>query len=235
MGYLFSRFFAEKRRRQAEQKYERQLREVQDAALRSQMNPHFLFNSLNSIRYFIVTNDNDKAADYLTKFSRLIRMILENSKKKLVPLSEELHLLDLYIKMEQIRFENKFDYKVNVSEDVDSQQVMIPPMLIQPYIENAIIHGINPKEGRGKIELKLRLENPFLIILIEDDGIGRERSYQLKKESVLKKKSLGLSITKSRLDLADTTNHKADLKIIDVQDEMKKGIGTRVIIRLPIS
>jgi len=233
-GYMFSKFFADKRRQQAEKKYERQLREVQDAALRSQMNPHFLFNSLNSIRYFIVINDNDKAADYLTKFSRLIRMILENSKKKTVPLSEELHLLDLYIKMEQIRFENKFDYKVDAVKVIDSQQVMIPPMLIQPYIENAIIHGINPKEGRGKIELKLKLESPFLTIQIEDNGIGRERSMKLKKESVLKKKSLGLSITKSRLDLADTSNHKADLKIIDLYNEEKKGVGTKVIIRIPM-
>jgi len=189
---------------------------------------------LNSIRYFIVINDNDKAADYLTKFSRLIRMILENSKKKTVPLSEELHLLDLYIKMEQIRFENKFDYKVDAAKVIDSQQVMIPPMLIQPYIENAIIHGINPKEGRGKIELKLKLESPFLTIQIEDNGIGRERSMKLKKESVLKKKSLGLSITKSRLDLADTSNHKADLKIIDLYNEEKKGVGTKVIIRIPM-
>lgn len=234
LGFLYYRHLAQKKRRKAAKKYETQLREIQDAALRSQMNPHFLFNSLNSIRYFIVTNDNDKAAGYLTKFSRLIRMILENSKKKLVSLGEEIQLLELYVKMEQIRFENKFDYEVNLAADINKNEVMLPPMLIQPYIENAIIHGINPKDDRGKIILNFKLDAPFLVIEIEDDGIGRMQSMQHKKESVFKKKSLGLSITKARLDLADTRKHKADLKIIDMVDEQKIGIGTKVIIRLPV-
>lgn len=234
VGFLYYRFSSQKKRQKAVEKYETQLREVQDAALRSQMNPHFLFNSLNSIRYFIVTNDNEKAAGYLTKFSRLIRMILENSKKKLVALTEEIHLLELYVKMENIRFENKFDYEVNVHSNLNINDLMIPPMLIQPYIENAIIHGINPKDGKGKIILNFKLDAPYLVIEIEDDGIGRKRSMQHKQESVFKKKSLGLSITKARLDLADTPEHKADLKILDLYDEQENGIGTKIIIRLPV-
>ncbi len=234
LGFLYYRHLTKKREQEAVEKYETQLREVQEAALRSQMNPHFLFNSLNSIRYFIVTNDNEIAANYLTKFSRLIRMILENSNKKLVSLAEEIQLLKLYVEMEQIRFENKFDYEVNITENINKKELMIPPMLLQPYIENAILHGINPKEGKGKITLNFKAASPFLIIEIEDDGIGRQQSLQNKKDSVFKKKSLGLSITKARLDLADTPKHKADLTIIDLVDEAGNGRGTKVIIRLPI-
>ena len=233
-GFLYYRHLSRKKILKAEEKYEAQLREVQDAALRSQMNPHFLFNSLNSIRYFIVTNDNEIAANYLTQFSRLIRMILENSNKKLVTLAEEIQLLDLYVKMEQIRFENKFDYEIKLADDIDKDGLMIPPMLIQPYLENAIIHGINPKEGRGKITLSFKIAPPFLVIEIEDDGIGRKQSLQHKKDSVFKKTSLGLSITKARLDLVDTPKHKADLKIEDLLDEEKRASGTKVIIKLPL-
>ncbi|MEM7101980.1 MAG: histidine kinase [Bacteroidota bacterium] len=234
LGFLIFRYRIIQRQKQAQQTFETQLREVQDAALRSQMNPHFLFNCLNSIRYFIVTNDNKKAADYLTKFSRLIRMILEHSKKKLVSLDSELQLLELYIKMEMIRFENKFDFEVEMSSTVKAAKVMIPPMIMQPYIENAILHGINPKDSRGKIMLSIKKQAPYLAIEIEDDGIGRIQSKALKDQSVLKKKSLGMNITKARLDLADTASHKADIKIVDKYNEQGDASGTKVIIRLPV-
>jgi len=234
LSFFLYRHFSKKRRLQAIQKYETQLREVQDAALRSQMNPHFLFNSLNSIRYFIVANDNDKAAGYLTKFSRLIRMILENSKKKTVLLADEIHLLDLYVNMEQIRFEDKFDYEVVLAPDLDIHKKMIPPMLIQPYIENAIIHGINPKEGRGKITLEISQKDQYLLLQIIDNGIGREKSRALKKQSLLKKESLGMSITKTRLDLA-SSKEKAKVEIIDLKNDLKEAMGTEIQIWLPYS
>ena len=234
LGFFYYRNLVEKRRQKKEKQYQAQLREVQDAALRSQMNPHFLFNSLNSIRYFIVTNDNEKATIYLTKFSRLIRMILENSKKKLVSLEEELQMLELYVNMEQIRFEDKFDYEIKVPSEVNPSEIMIPPMLIQPFIENAILHGINPKDEQGKIILSFKKEMPFLVISVEDDGIGRANAKALKRDSVFKKESLGLSITQSRLDLADSKSHQAKLKIIDIYDDEKKAIGTRVLIWLPV-
>lgn len=232
--FFLYRFYNQRTQRRAIERYEQQLREVQDAALRAQMNPHFLFNSLNSIRYFIVTNDNDKAAGYLTKFSRLIRMILENSKKKIVSLSEELQLLDLYIKMEQIRFEDKFDYEVKMLSSIHPSNILLPPMLIQPYIENAIIHGINPKEGRGKITLTFEKKLPYLSIHITDDGIGRQKSQSLKQQSIFKKESLGLSITKSRLQLVNTKTYEASLDIIDLYDEQQVAIGTEVRIRIPL-
>ncbi|HFB99681.1 MAG TPA: hypothetical protein ENJ53_02640 [Phaeodactylibacter sp.] len=234
LGFFYYRNLVEKRRQKKEKQYQTQLREVQDAALRSQMNPHFLFNSLNSIRYFIVTKDNEKATEYLTKFSRLIRMILENSKKKLVSLEEELQMLKLYVNMEQIRFENKFDYEVKMPSEINPSGIMIPPMLIQPFIENAILHGINPKDGRGKITLSFKKEMPFLIISIEDDGIGRANAKALKQDSVFKKESLGLSITQSRLDLADSKSYQAKLEIIDLCNDEKEAVGTRVLIWLPV-
>lgn len=232
--FLYDRKTQQRRQQKAAEKFEAQLLEVQDAALRAQMNPHFLFNSLNSIRYFIVTNDNVKAADYLTKFSRLIRMILEHSKKQLVLLEEELQLLQLYVKMEQIRFEDKFDFFVNIHADVSPKNIQIPPMLLQPYIENAILHGINPKDSNGTIRLNIKKENTLLVIEIADDGIGRFAARQLKKESILKKKSLGLSITKARLDLAHTSTQKASSEIIDRYDQHGQAIGTTVLLKIPL-
>lgn len=233
LGFFLYRKYQKKREQKAAKLFETQLREVQDAALRAQMNPHFLFNSLNSIRYFIVSNDNQKAADYLTKFSRLIRMILETSKKQLVFLEEEIQLLKLYTNMEQIRFENKFDFIIKMDDEVKPKELLIPPMLLQPYIENAILHGINPKKSRGKIVLEIKRQEAFLIIVISDDGIGREASKAYKKDSILQKKSLGLSITKSRLDLAHTSKHKASMEIVDHYDAAQNPSGTTVILRIP--
>ncbi len=234
IGFFGYRYIAENRRIAAVKQYEAELREVQDAALRSQMNPHFLFNSLNSIRYFIVTNDNIKAANYLTKFSRLIRLILENSRQKLVTLSEELELLRLYIKMEQIRFEDKFEFKIQLSEGISTHDISLPPMLIQPYIENAILHGINPKESKGLIIVDIKRENRQLVITIQDDGIGRKVSQTLKAASVFKKKSLGMNITQTRLNLMTNQSQKANIEIIDLYDDQKNAVGTKVILRLPL-
>lgn len=234
IGLLGYRYITKRRNSLATQRYETQLREVQDAALRSQMNPHFLFNSLNSIRYFIVTNDNIKAANYLTKFSRLIRLILENSRQKLVTLSEELELLRLYIKMEQIRFEDKFDFKIELSKDISPHKLNLPPMLIQPYIENAILHGINPKVGKGSIIITIKKENVQLIITIQDNGIGRKAAQAQKVTSLLKKKSLGMNITQTRLNLMTASSQKANIEVTDLYDEQKNAIGTKIILQLPL-
>lgn len=220
------------------ERYEAQLREVQDAALRSQMNPHFLFNSLNSIRYFIVTQDIKNATNYLTKFSRLIRLILENSKKQQVTLKEELELITLYVKMEQIRFMDKFDFHLSINDNIQPTSVQLPPMLIQPFIENAILHGINPKPTNGLIELIIEKSRTHLTIKIKDNGIGRVASQEQKAQSFfekkIKKKSLGMNITQTRLKLIPNKRGASRLEIIDLYDHQKKPIGTEVIMQIPL-
>ena len=159
-GFFLYRNYVKRQQARAAERYESQIGELREAALRAQMNPHFLFNSLNSIRYLILSNDNDQAAAYLTKFSRLMRMILEHSKLSVVQLSRELDLLSLYIELEKIRFEQELDYQLKIDENINPEEILIPPMLLQPYVENAILHGINPMQGRGLIEIEiLKREN----------------------------------------------------------------------------
>ena len=160
----------------------KQIAEIRMIALRAQMNPHFIFNSLNSIQHFITTQEKEEALNYLSKFSKLIRKILENSRENTVSISNELQLLELYIQLEQLRFSNKFDYHITVDEKIDMENTEIPPLLIQPYIENAILHGLINKNGKGDLWLSLERNNGFLNCKIEDNGIGRTRRRRLNKE-----------------------------------------------------
>ena len=210
--------------------------ELEMQALRAQMNPHFIFNCLSSINRFILKNESEDASDYLTKFSRLIRMVLTNSKKEFITLDAELEMLRLYLEMERLRFKYSFDYNINFKNEIDPENVFIPPLLLQPFAENAIWHGLMNKEGQGHLTLLFSKENNILSCIIEDNGAGRAKAAELKSKSVEKKKSLGLQITKERLALLNgNTNEKTFFQVEDLYDNNGNAIGTRVIlkIRLP--
>ena len=164
-------------------------------ALRAQMNPHFVFNSLNSIQHFIITNKSADAGKYLNKFARLMRVILNNSEKSLITIREELEYLQLYLELEEMRFEGKFTWKMDISEDIDIDYFEIPAMLLQPYVENAILHGLMPKNGGGKLEIIMRLEKNTIICSVIDNGIGREKAKEMRQLSNRKEHtSLGMKI-----------------------------------------
>jgi LytS/YehU family sensor histidine kinase len=152
-------------------------------ALRAQMNPHFLFNCLNSINSFIMENDPDSASEYLTKFSRLIRLILNNSQPGPVTLASEIESIRLYVEMEAMRFNNRFSYKIDVDEDLEINTIEIPPLLIQPYVENAIWHGLMHRDSKGHLLIQFRQEDRYLCCIIEDDGIGRQQAKLLRSKS----------------------------------------------------
>lgn len=215
--------------------YERKLADIELSALRAQMNPHFIFNSLNSIEYYIIHNEQEKASDYLNRFSRLIRLILQNSKSSIVPLKDDLEALRLYIEMECMRFDNLFDYEVKIEKGLDIEGCLIPPMLLQPYVENAIWHGLMQKKGeKGKLGLALRRENGHLLCIIEDNGIGREAARQTKPKSGATRKSYGMKITSDRLSLLNKISKaNASVHIYDLKDSVGNAAGTRVELLIP--
>jgi hypothetical protein len=201
-------------------------------ALRAQMNPHFIFNSLSSINRFILKNETDEASHYLTRFSRLIRMVLIHSQNSYVPLEDEIELLKLYLDMEKLRFDNMFEYTIKVS-DVEKETVFIPPLLLQPFCENAVWHGLIHKNGNGKLEVALTVNEGFLNCCITDNGIGRKKAAELKSKSVEKHKSLGLKITSDRLSLLNKDQNGAQAYIMeDVLDEKGEISGTRINLKI---
>lgn len=207
--------------------------ELEMQALRAQMNPHFIFNCLSSINRFIFKNDNKAASDYLTKFSRLIRMVLIHSRKRFIPLEDELEMLKLYLDMERLRFKNGFDYSITTNNTIDAGAIFIPPLVLQPFCENAIWHGLMHKEGQGHLNISITEENKTLFCTIVDDGVGREKAAQFKSKSVEKEKSLGLKITSARLALLNgELNNETSYKIDDVTDESGNVIGTKVKLEI---
>jgi tetratricopeptide (TPR) repeat protein len=201
-------------------------------SLRSQMNPHFIFNALNSVNSFIATNDERTANKYLSDFSRLMRSVLENSEEDFIPLKKEIELLELYTKLEHFRFQDKFDYSIDVDETIDVEEFQIPPMLLQPYIENAVWHGLRYKTEKGQLNIVIKLKSKDEItITITDDGIGRERSKALKTTNQQKQNSKGMNNIKKRVAiLNDMYKDKVDVAIEDFQDV--KDVGTKVVVTL---
>ncbi len=214
--------------------FERQIARVKMNMLRAQMNPHFIFNSLNSINNFILKNDPQNASGYLTKFSRLMRMILDNSRSEWVSLENELGALDLYIQLESIRFDHVFEYRLMLDHSIDPAQVVIPPLIIQPYVENAIWHGLLYRERPGGLLLlEIKRVDELLSIKVEDNGVGRQAATDMRSRSALKKKSHGMKITGERLDIVNTTyDVNTNIEVEDLYDENKQGCGTRVLITL---
>jgi putative methionine-R-sulfoxide reductase with GAF domain len=210
--------------------------EVEMHALRAQMNPHFIFNCLNSINRYIVKSDQATASLYLTKFAKLIRLILDNSNSKNVLLSNELEALKLYIDMEALRFDKKFSYEIKLAEGVSADSIEVPPLIIQPYVENAIWHGLLHMQtvGHLKIHLSLPVEN-MLQCVIEDNGIGRNKARELKSKSATTKKSLGMKLTENRIALLNRhAQLNASVEIIDLVKEENEAAGTKVILNIPI-
>ena len=232
ISILISRWM--QKRNQELNKMNEQVARVELASLRSQMNPHFIFNSLNSIHKYIWENKQDDASEYLTKFSKLVRMILENSKEKEIPLSKELEGLQLYIELEHRRCNNKFDYSITVDPSFNTSNVLIPAMIIQPYVENAIWHGLVQKEGHGQLTISITKGIKQLTCIIEDDGIGRKKAAAIKEQKQDVHKSMGLDITAERLNLLSKESGViSSVQIIDIDD----GINTRtkVILQLPLN
>lgn len=227
-GFVF--VFYKRRRDAIEQKREADFNaEVSDTemkALRSQMNPHFVFNSLNSIGDYIAKNDAKSADNYLTKFAKLMRLILENSEQKEITLAEDLKALELYMQLESLRMKNKFSYEIKVDEAIDKETTLIPPLILQPFVENSIWHGLARKQGEGKILIEIKKEGEMINCIVEDNGVGRERS---KAAVVTEKKSLGMKITKARIGILNRIKKSyATVELLDLKD------GTRVEVKLPL-
>ena len=208
--------------------------ETEQRLLRSQMNPHFIFNSLNSIQSFISGNDSFTAMTYLSKFASLMRFIMENSRKSMIPLSDELKTLELYIDLERIRFKEKFDFKIELTDQIIPETMYVPPMLLQPIVENAIQHGLRHKKGKGLLELDFSIQEQMLKCIINDNGVGREQAEKLKKDHSRKHQSLGMTVTRERIKaLKKEKNIRADMKIADLKDKEGMGLGTSVKVIIP--
>ncbi len=233
---VFLRLRTVRRNHDAELKFldlEKQLFALEQKALQLQMNPHFLFNSLNSIQSFIVNNDINNAIYYLSKFSQLMRKTLANSRESYVPLRDELQALQLYVEMEKLRFNDKFDFKLEVDPDIDEGFIEIPPMIIQPYVENAIIHGLMHKTDKGNLLIELALKDENIIVTIQDNGVGRERAAEIRRESGIERKSRGMLITGERLGILNQyTKDTYTVEVIDLQDDDGNPAGTRVVITI---
>lgn len=195
-------------------------------ALRAQMNPHFIFNSLNSIGDYILKNDNKSAQDYLIKFAKLMRSVLENSEFKEIPLSEELKFIELYLQVETKRLPGKFSYILNVEKELDTENILVPPLLLQPFIENSIWHGFNGKENHGNIAIDFKRKDDMLLCSVDDDGQGGS-----KNTAGAGKKSLGIAITENRIQILNKQK-KASGKLQIFQK--LNNSGTRVEVSLPL-
>ncbi len=196
-------------------------------SMRSQMNPHFIFNALNSVNSFIAVNDERNANRYLSEFSSLMRAVLENSDENFIPLSKEIELLELYVKLEHNRFKDKFEYTISIDEKIPLDQYAIPPMLLQPYIENAIWHGLRYKKEKGELAITMKeKDDASLFICIQDNGIGRKHSNALKTKNQLKQKSKGMSTIKNRIRILN--DMYKDAVTVTVEDVFENGEGTKV-------
>ena len=203
--------------------------------LRAQMNPHFIFNTLNSRQYYVFENDRIASNNYMTKFAKLIRKTLENSEHPAIPIHEEVDALELYLELESLRFKKKFEWKIDIDDDIDTYMYKIPTMLIQPFVENSIGHGLMHKEGKGQISISMKLEDDFIRCTIEDNGVGRKKAMEIRNSRDENHRSLGTSITESRLKLVNSLYGKSmKVKYTDLKDAEGKPAGTRVVISIPI-
>lgn len=210
----------------------RKFTEIQLKSIRSQMNPHFLFNALSAIQNLINKGDNESANHYLTEFSQLMRLTLDKSEKGLVPLHDEIESIKKYLELEHLRF--PFKYKIYVDSKINKHDVEIPAMLIQPFVENAIIHGLKEKEGEKNLTIDFKIEKQNLLCLITDNGVGIN-NVQTKKESSLKREKYGLKLAQDRIDLINENyNTNAKIKITDVSNHDSEKTGTKIEILMPL-
>ncbi len=215
--------------------FDKEIAELKMASLRSQMNPHFIFNSLNAIKLYIIDSDKEKAIYYLNKFSKLIRKILAATREKEMSLAEEIETTKLYSDIENIRFENKIDISFDVDPNLSINTIKIPSLILQPFIENAIWHGLSPKKGSKKMTIKVESKDTtHLKITISDNGIGRKKAAKLKSKKIHKRASVGIKITEERLrNFCKDFEHSCSLKFKDLY-EGDLAVGTEVILMIPL-
>ena len=231
----FSYLYFQRIKLEEENTINKRFAELELKALQAQMNPHFIFNSLHAIQEFVLDKNDLVANAYLVKFSRLMRLFLESSKENYILLESELNLLKWYIELEQLRFEDQFDYKIYIDDNVEPTMIEIPSMMIQPFIENAINHGLVYKKVKGKLNISFTRKDNFILCTIEDDGIGRKLAAELKQKSYKSYKSRGMQITEERrkvINFIESSNINIHIK--DLQDSTGKGIGTKVDLQIPI-
>jgi len=215
--------------------YDKQLAELKITALKSQMNPHFIFNSLNAIKLYIINNEKENAVYYLNKFSKLIRKILASTREKEISLAEEIETMQLYVNIENIRFSNEIDFSLSVDESIKLYTIKIPPMILQPFIENAIWHGLSSKKSNKKLKLTIQKHKKSHIrISVQDNGIGRKKSAKLNTLKMRKKESLGIKLTKERLrNFAKKYQTNYSIDFTDLYSDTIS-TGTKVEITVPI-
>ncbi|MGB6152374.1 MAG: tetratricopeptide repeat protein [Pricia sp.] len=221
--------------RQYQLKNEKKVLTLEQSMLRSQMNPHFLFNSLNSIKLYIINNEQKNAVHYLNKFSKLVRKILESSSIREIPLAEELETVELYMTIENIRFSDEINFNIHIDEQIDTHTIRVPSLILQPFLENALWHGLSSKEGAKNITIAVtKAKKEYINIAITDNGIGRAAAEEIKHNKVLKRKSVGIDITKERLaNFAKDYQNSFYLEIVDLFNEDGTAGGTKVILHLP--
>lgn len=213
---------------------ERKNLETEQRLLRTQMNPHFIFNSLNSINSFIGSNEAEAARTYLTKFSLLMRLILQNSRIALITLADELNTIQLYLELEKLRFETAFNFAIDCEPNIDIANTYVPPMLVQPFVENALLHGIAHRKGGGLIEIKFAMQPKALKVVVTDNGVGRTQSALIESHNQNKKPSLGMQLTTERLaSLSQQYKGKFGAILTDITDEANTVIGTKVELTMP--
>ncbi|MGO4920341.1 tetratricopeptide repeat-containing sensor histidine kinase [Maribacter spongiicola] len=221
--------------RQSQLNAEKKLLTLEQSMLRSQMNPHFLFNSLNSIKLYIINNEKKNAVHYLNKFSKLVRKILEASSQREISLAEELETVALYMNIENIRFSNEINFVIDIKDDIDTHNIKIPSLILQPFLENALWHGLSSKDGAKNIDLVVKKgKSGFIEIIITDNGVGRDAAEKIKDSKVLKRKSVGIDITKERLaNFSRDYENFFHVDIIDKFDDDTNAIGTQIVIYIP--
>ena len=221
--------------RQYQLKNEKKMLTLEQSMLRSQMNPHFLFNSLNSIKLYIINNEQKNAVRYLNKFSKLVRRILESSSIRETSLAEELETVELYMSIENIRFSDEINFKIHIDDEIDVHNIRVPSLILQPFLENALWHGLSSKLGEKRIAISIaRNKNDYIQIAIIDNGIGRTAAETIKRNKVLKRQSVGISITKERLaNFAKDYQNSFYIDIIDLYANDGTACGTRVVLNLP--
>lgn len=220
-----------------EANFRRRLGELEMKALRAQINPHFLFNCMNSINRMILAGEPENASRYLTKLSKLVRLILENSESEMVSLENELNMLESYIQLEELRFKEKIRYRISIDDAIEPGNTFLPSMILQPFVENAIWHGLMHREKKegGVINIELREQGERLLCVVEDNGVGREKASVLRENTVWKSKSMGIKITEERLRLLSREKLQELVRITDLKDQELNALGTRVDINIPIA
>jgi len=212
------------------------LAEMEITALQAQMNPHFIFNCLNSIQQYIFDQEVLAANRYLTGFARLIRSTLHNSSKAFISLADEIDYLSTYLSLEKGRFKEKMDYTIHADPSVDTSLYIIPPMLIQPFVENSMRHGLRHKtSGKGYIHIGISMSGHRLMITVDDNGIGRKKAAHFKTREHIEYQSKGMSLTADRIRMMNVKyNDSIRVEVIDLEDALGQPGGTRVTMLFPL-